>query len=159
MKKRVIELTVNGDDHELFIEPNRTLLEVLRENLGLMGTKQGCDAGSCGTCTVLVDGEAYLSCLMLAVDATSHEIMTIEGLSQNGVLHPLQKAFVEKGAIQCGFCTPGMILTAKAIMDEEEQLTEEIVKQKMAGNLCRCTGYKKIVEAVMSVSQETMEVK
>ncbi len=152
--KQVIELHINGDTHELLVAPNYTLLEVLREKLGLMGTKRGCDLGACGACTVLIDGEAYLSCLMLAVDATDKEILTIEGLSEEGGLHPLQSAFVEKGGLQCGFCTPGMILTAKAVLDEEEHPTEESIKHKMAGNLCRCTGYKKVIEAVMSVKAE-----
>ena len=151
--KRIIELNINGDTHELLVAPNHTLLEVLREKLGLMGAKRGCDLGACGACTVLVDGEACLSCLMLAVDASGKEVTTIEGLAQGGDLHPLQKAFVEKGGLQCGFCTPGMILTAKAILDEEEHPTEAVIKKKMAGNLCRCTGYKKVVEAVMSVTE------
>jgi carbon-monoxide dehydrogenase small subunit len=151
--KRAIELNINGDLHEVLVAPNNTLLEVLRDKLGLMGTKRGCDLGACGACTVLIDGEAFLSCLMLAVDAGGKEIMTIEGLAEGGDLHPLQKAFVDKGGLQCGFCTPGMILTAEAILDEEEHPTEEVIKKKMAGNLCRCTGYKKIVEAVMSVNE------
>ena len=150
--KRAIELNVNGDPHEVLVAPSNTLLEVLRDKLGLMGTKRGCDLGACGACTVLVDGEAFLSCVMLAVDACGKEIMTIEGLAQGGELHPLQRAFVEKGGLQCGFCTPGMILTAKAILDEEEHPTEAVIKKKMAGNLCRCTGYKKIVEAIQSVA-------
>ena len=151
--KRAIELNINGDTHELLVAPNNTLLEVLREKLGLMGTKRGCDLGACGACTVLIDGEAYLSCLMLAVDAVGKEIMTIEGLAAGGDLHPLQSAFVDHGGVQCGFCTPGMILTAEAILSEEENPSEDVIKQKLAGNLCRCTGYKKIVEAVMSVSE------
>ena len=151
--KRAIELNVNGDPHELLVAPNQTLLEVLREKLNLMGTKRGCDLGACGACTVLVDGEAYLSCLMLAVDATGKKIMTIEGLAAGGDLHPLQQAFINHGGLQCGFCTPGMILTAEAILNEEEHPTEDVVKKKMAGNLCRCTGYKKILEAVMSVAE------
>jgi carbon-monoxide dehydrogenase small subunit len=151
--KRAIELNINGDTHELLVSPNNTLLEVLRDKLGLMGTKRGCDLGACGSCTVLIDGEAYLSCIMLAVDARGKKIITIEGLAEGKDLHPLQQAFVEKGALQCGFCTPGMILTAKAILDEEAHPTEEVIKKKMAGNLCRCTGYKKIVEAVMSVAE------
>ena len=150
--KRAIELNVNGDTHEVLVSPNNTLLEVLRDKLGLMGTKRGCDLGACGACTVLIDGEAYLSCIMLAVDALGKEIITIEGLAEGKELHPLQQAFVEKGALQCGFCTPGMILTAKAILDEEAHPTEEVIKKKMAGNLCRCTGYKKIVEAILSVA-------
>lgn len=150
--KRAIELNINGDTHEVLVSPNHTLLEVLRDKLGLMGTKRGCDLGACGACTVLINGEAYLSCVMLAVDASGKEILTIEGLAEGGELHPLQSAFVETGGLQCGFCTPGMILTAKAILDEEEDPGEDVIKEKMAGNLCRCTGYKKIVEAVMSVT-------
>ncbi|MBC8179077.1 MAG: (2Fe-2S)-binding protein [Deltaproteobacteria bacterium] len=155
--KKGIELKINGDNYEVLISPNNTLLEVLRDKLGLMGTKQGCDLGACGACTVLINGEAYLSCIMLAMDAVGKEIMTIEGIEEDGLLHPLQTAFVEKGGLQCGFCTPGMILTAKTILDEEEHPTEDTIKKKMSGNLCRCTGYKKIVEAVMSVSEQTGE--
>ena len=150
--KRAIKLNINGDTHEVLVSPHHTLLEVLRDKLGLMGTKRGCDLGACGACTVLINGEAYLSCVMLAVEASRKEILTIEGLAEGGELHPLQSAFVETGGLQCGFCTPGMILTAKAILDEEEDPSEDVIKKKMAGNLCRCTGYKKIVEAVMSVS-------
>ncbi len=155
--KKGIELKINGDNYEVLVSPNNTLLEVLRDKLGLMGTKQGCDLGACGACTVLINGETYLSCLMLAMDAVGKEIMTIEGIEEGGLLHPLQTAFVEKGGLQCGFCTPGMILTAKAILDEEEHPTEDTIKKKMAGNLCRCTGYKKIIEAVMSVDEQTGE--
>ncbi len=155
--KKGIELKINGDSYEVLVSTNNTLLEVLRDKLGLMGTKQGCDLGACGACTVLINGEAYLSCLMLAMDAVDKEIMTIEGIEEDGLLHPLQTAFVEKGGLQCGFCTPGMILTAKTILDEEEHPTEDTIKKKMAGNLCRCTGYKKIIEAVMSVDEQTGE--
>ena len=150
--KRAIELNINGDIHEVLVAPNNTLLEIIRDKLGLMGTKRGCDLGACGACTVLINGDAFLSCVTLAVDAAGKEIMTIEGLAEGADLHPLQNAFVEKGGLQCGFCTPGMILTAKAILDEEEHPTEQVIKRKMAGNLCRCTGYKKIVEAVQSVA-------
>ena len=153
--KKAIELNINGDVHEMLVATHHTLLEVLRDQLGLMGTKRGCDLGACGACTVLIDGEAYLSCVMLAVDAVGKQVLTIEGLSEGGDLHPLQSAFVDLGALQCGFCTPGMILTAKAILDEEKQPTEEVIKQKMAGNLCRCTGYKKVVEAIMHVAEES----
>jgi carbon-monoxide dehydrogenase small subunit len=155
--KKVIELNINGDTHDLLVSPNHTLLEVLREKLGLMGTKRGCDLGACGACTVLINGEAYLSCIMLAVDAVGKEIVTIEGLAAGGDLHPLQNAFIDQGALQCGFCTPGMILTAEAILTEDEYPTEDVIKKKMAGNLCRCTGYKKIVEAVMSVNEKIGE--
>jgi carbon-monoxide dehydrogenase small subunit len=149
--KTAIELHVNGDSYEVLASPNNTLLEILREKLGLMGTKRGCDLGACGACTVLIDGESVLSCLMLALDAVGKKITTIEGLSETGQLHPLQQAFVDQGALQCGFCTPGMILTAQAILQEDPRSTEENIKKKMAGNLCRCTGYKKVVEAVLSV--------
>jgi len=148
-----ITLNINGDMYEALVGANQTLLEVLRDKFGLMGTKRGCDLGACGACTVLVDGEAHLSCIMLAVDAVDREIVTIEGLGTRTGLHPLQKAFVEKGALQCGFCTPGMIMTAKSALDEDPHPTEEAIKKKMAGNLCRCTGYTKIVEAVMSVAE------
>ena len=155
--KEAIELKINGDTHELLVATNHTLLEVLRDQLGLMGTKRGCDLGACGACTVLIDGEAYLSCIMLAMDAAGKEIITIEGLAASGDLHPLQSAFIDQGALQCGFCTPGMILTAEAILNEDEHPTEDMLKKKMAGNLCRCTGYKKIVEAVMSVREKAGE--
>jgi carbon-monoxide dehydrogenase small subunit len=150
--KRIIALNVNSEDFEVLIEPHRTLLEVLREDLGLTGTKRGCDLGTCGACTVLIEGKPYLSCLTLAVDVQGKKIVTIEGLAQDEETHPLQKAFVEKGAIQCGFCTPGMILTAKAFLDENPHPSEEEVKKAISGNLCRCTGYVKIVEAILSVS-------
>ncbi len=151
--KQAIELKVNGDTYDVLVSPNNTLLEVLREKLGLMGTKRGCDLGACGACTVLINDEAYLACVMLAVDARGKDILTIEGLAEGGELHPLQSAFVENGGLQCGFCTPGMILTAQAILNEEQHPTEEVIKKKMAGNLCRCTGYKKIVEAIKSVDE------
>ena len=151
--KQLIHLTVNGRLFEREIPVKRMLIDLLREDLGLMGTKRGCDLGACGACTVLINGEAHLSCLMLALDAVGKEVVTIEGLSMHAELHPLQKAFVEKGGVQCGFCTPGMIMTAKGILDEEQHPTEEIIKKKMAGNLCRCTGYKKIIEAVVSVAK------
>ncbi len=152
--KRVIKLHVNGDDHELLTDSHKTLLEVLRENLGFTGTKQGCDVGTCGACTVLIDGKPYLSCLTLAADVQGKTILTIEGLSQHGELHPLQRSFVEKGALQCGFCTPGMILTAKAFLDEHPRPSASEVKKAIAGNICRCTGYVKIVEAILAVSEK-----
>ncbi len=148
---RIITLHVNGDEKEILTEIHKTLLEVLREDLGLTGTKRGCDLGVCGACTVLIEGRPYLSCLTLAVDVQGKKIMTIEGLAQDGKPHPLQRAFVEKGAIQCGFCTPGMILAAKALLDEHPHPSEGEVKKGISGNLCRCTGYVKIVEAILSI--------
>ncbi len=151
--KRIIELKVNGEAHEALVENHRTLLEVLRENIGLVGTKEACDTGECGACAVLLDGVPVNSCLVLALDARGKEITTIEGLAVNGKLHPLQKAFMEHGATQCGFCTPGMIITAKALLDENQKPTEQEVRQAISGNLCRCTGYAKIVEAVMAAAE------
>ena len=150
--KRIIFLTVNGYDYEIAVRPNMTLLEVLREELGLTGTKEGCDDGSCGTCTVLLDGSPVRSCMLLAVDATGRQITTIEGLAQCEELHPVQKAFVEGGAIQCGYCSPGMILTAKALLDKNPNPTGEEIKLAISGNLCRCTGYNKIVSAVKAAA-------
>lgn len=152
--KKVLNLHVNGKEVEVLTEIHKTLLEVLREDLGLTGTKRGCDLGTCGACTVLIDGKPYLSCLTLAADVQGKKVMTIEGLSSDGGLHPLQKAFVEKGAIQCGFCTPGMILTAKAFLDEHPNPSEGEVKKAISGNLCRCTGYVKIVEAILSGTEK-----
>ena len=151
--KRIIELKVNGEAHEALVENHRTLLEVLRENIGLVGTKEACDTGECGACAVLLDGVPVNSCLILALDARGKEITTIEGLAVNGKLHPLQKAFMEHGATQCGFCTPGMIITAKALLDENQKPTEQEVRQAISGNLCRCTGYAKIVEAMMAAAE------
>jgi len=148
-----IELTVNGRVYRLDVKTETTLLEVLRENLGLLGTKKRCESGDCGACTVLLDGKAVNSCLLLAVEAAGRSVTTIEGLAAEGELHPLQRAFVEKGAIQCGYCTPGMILAAKALLDENPHPTEAEIREAIAGNLCRCTGYAKIVEAIMEVSR------
>jgi len=152
--KRILKLNVNGEEFEILTEVHKTLLEVLREDLGLTGTKRGCDLGTCGACTVLIEGKPYLSCLTLAADVQGKKILTIEGLSQKGELHPLQKAFVEKGAIQCGFCTPGMILTAKAFLEEQPHPSEGELKKAISGNLCRCTGYVKIIEAILTVSEK-----
>ena len=152
--KRILKLNVNSEEKEILTEVNKTLLEVLRENLGLTGTKRGCDLGTCGACTVLIEGKPYLSCLTLAVDVQGKKILTIEGLAKEGELHPLQKAFVEKGAIQCGFCTPGMILTSKAFLDENPRPSEGEVKKAISGNLCRCTGYVKIVDAILTVAEK-----
>jgi carbon-monoxide dehydrogenase small subunit len=150
--KMIIELTVNGELIEAAVEPNRTLLQFLREDLGLTGTKHGCGLGDCGACTVIVDGKPVNSCLVLAVQARGREVLTIEGLAENGKLHPIQQAFVEKGAIQCGFCTPGMILSAKALLDENPNPSEREIRTAISGNLCRCTGYQKIVEAVQEAA-------
>jgi carbon-monoxide dehydrogenase small subunit len=152
--KRILKLHINGEDYEVLTEIHKTLLEVLREDLGLTGTKRGCDLGTCGICTVLIDDKPYLSCLTLAVDVQGKKVLTIEGLAKDGELHPLQKAFAEKGAIQCGFCTPGMILTAKAFLDEQPHPSVGEVKKAISGNLCRCTGYVKIVEAILSVAEK-----
>ncbi len=154
MKKRVISLNVNDETYEVFVNPNRTLLEVLREELELTGTKRGCGEGACGTCTVLIDGRPVRSCLTLAIEAQDRKITTIEGLQDGGGLSPLQKAFLSEGAVQCGFCTPGMILTAKALLDENSSPTEEEVLRAISGNLCRCTGYYKIKKAIMKMAGE-----
>lgn len=151
--KQIIELNVNGETYELAIEPHRTLLEVLRENLSLFGTKKGCDEGTCGSCTVLIDGKPVLSCLTLALDARDKAITTIEGVAKDGVLDPVQKAFIDHGAIQCGFCTPGMIITAKSLLEKNPKPTEREIREAISGNLCRCTGYVKIIEAIKSVAE------
>jgi aerobic-type carbon monoxide dehydrogenase small subunit (CoxS/CutS family) len=152
--KQLITLEINGETYEVRVEPWQTLVEVIREEIGLTGVKEACSTGECGSCTVLFDGAPVSSCLMLAIESQGKKITTIEGLSQNGKLHPLQKAFIEHGAIQCGFCTPGMILTAKALLDRNPHPTEVEVKEAISGNLCRCTGYVKIVEAILAASQE-----
>ncbi len=149
--KQLIKLQVNGRTQEIAVEPYWTLLRVLRDSLGLMGTKWGCEGGDCGVCSVIMDGKIINSCLVLAMDATNKDIITIEGLSQDGNLHPLQKAFVRHGAVQCGYCTPGMIMAAKALLDEYLQPTEDEIRMALAGNLCRCTGYVKIVRAIQSL--------
>jgi len=149
--KKQLTLKVNGKLHILMVEANKTLLEVLREDLGLTGAKEACDTGGCGSCTVLLDGKPVYSCLVLALDAQKKDILTIEGLASNSRLHPLQEAFIEHGAVQCGFCTSGMILTAKALLDENPNPAENDVKEAISGNICRCTGYIKIVEAIQSV--------
>jgi carbon-monoxide dehydrogenase small subunit len=148
--KRRIELNVNGEVHEVEVEPRATLVKVLREDLGLTGTKSGCERGECGSCTVLMNRLPVNSCLVLAVEAEGSEILTIEGLAQDGRLHVLQRNFVEHGAIQCGFCTPGMIMTAKALLDSNPRPAEEEVRCTIAGNFCRCTGYDKIVESILA---------
>ncbi len=154
MRKQVVNLTLNGREHEILVEPQQTLIEVLRDQLDLTGTKYSCGVGECGSCTVLIDGRPTLSCCTLAIAATGRRILTIEGLAKGITLHPIQKAFIDYGAIQCGFCTPGMILTAKALLDANPNPTKEEVKQGLAGNLCRCTGYVKIIDAVLAAADE-----
>lgn len=148
--KQLMEFKVNGERYEVAVEPNRTLLEVLWEDLYLTGTKMGCNEGDCGACTVIIDGMAVCSCLLLAVKAKGRDIFTIEGLASNGRLHPIQQAFIDHYAVQCGYCTPGMIMSAKALLDENPDPTEEEVRRSLQGNLCRCTGYVKIIEAIMA---------
>ena len=151
--KVLIQLKVNGMAYKMEVEPRRTLLELIREDLELTGTKEGCGLGECGTCTVLLGGKPIKSCITLAVQANGRKVTTIEGLEKaDGTLHPLQQAFIDHGAIQCGFCTPGMVLSAKALLDENPKPTELEVRQAIAGNLCRCTGYQKIVEAILSAA-------
>jgi carbon-monoxide dehydrogenase small subunit len=152
--KRELKLTVNNEPYEVFIEPRKTLAELLRDELGLTGTKEGCSEGMCGACTVLIDGKAVKSCLVLALQTQGKNVTTIEGLAQGDQFHPLQESFVDHGAIQCGFCTPGMVLSAKAFLDECPNPTEEDLKFAIVGNLCRCTGYVKIVEAIMDVASQ-----
>lgn len=151
---RLIQLKINGETHEVTVKPNETLLDVIRYRLELTGTKKGCDTGQCGSCTVLLDGKPVNSCLILALEARGKEILTIEGLAKNGQLHPLQEAFIQEGAVQCGYCTPGMLLSAKALLDENPTPTEEEVKEAIAGNLCRCTGYVKIVTAILAGAEK-----
>ena len=153
MRKK-IELKVNGEAYELEVEPRATLVKVIREELGLTGTKSGCERGECGSCTVLMDGMPVNSCLVLAVEAEGSEICTIEGLARDGELDVLQRNFIERGAIQCGFCTPGMIMTAKALLDRNRRPSEEEVRRAIAGNFCRCTGYDKIVESILASAVE-----
>jgi carbon-monoxide dehydrogenase small subunit len=150
--KKTVTLVINGETHILEAEHRRTLLEVIRDDLHLIGTKRMCDQGECGSCTVLLDGLAVNACLVLALDADGKRIETIEGLAQGETLHPIQEAFIEKGAIQCGFCTPGMILTTKAFLVQNPSPTEEEIKTAIAGNFCRCTGYARIVEAIQSAA-------
>ena len=152
-----IEFTVNGRPQQLDVRPERTVLEVLREDFGLTGTKHGCDSGECGACTVLLDGEPVNACLTLAVAVRGREVATIEGLAADGRLHPLQQAFIDHGALQCGFCGSGMILTAKALLDSNPSPTRAEVRRGLAGNLCRCTGYVQIVDAVMDAANRLMD--
>lgn len=146
--KKIISLTVNDKTYEVAVNPNQTLVDLLRYQLELTGTKKGCEVGDCGSCTVIMDGKPVNSCLVLAVQANGRTIMTIEGLEIDVGLHPIQESFVEKGAIQCGFCSPGMILTAKSLLDRNPNPDERDIRMAISGNLCRCTGYQKIVEAI-----------
>ena len=147
-QKAHIEFTLNGERTEVAFAPHKTLLEVLREDLGLMGTKHGCELGECGTCTVLVDGRSILSCLALGLDMEDREVVTVEGMAEGGRLHPLQETFADTGAAQCGYCTPGFLLVAKELLKSNPDPTREEIKEALSGNLCRCTGYIKIYEAV-----------
>ena len=151
--KQEITLKVNGTSYLVQVEPRRTLVEVLREDLGLMGTKVSCNEGECGACTVLMDGRPAASCLVLAIDAQQQEITTIEGMSAGEKLHPIQEAFLQHGAIQCGFCTPGMVMSSKALLDENPRPSSLEVRQAISGNLCRCTGYQQIVDSVLAAAQ------
>ena len=148
MTEQVLSLQVNGVEHRILTADHRTLLEVLREDMAMVGTKHGCDLGECGACTVLLDGRPVLACLVLAVQVAARTITTIEGMAEDGTPHPLQTAFSEKGAAQCGYCTPGMLLAARALLDEVQVPGPDDIRQALAGNLCRCTGYNKIIEAV-----------
>ena len=154
LTKTLLRLRVNGEIKEVATEINKTLLEVLREDLNLTGTKHGCELGECGTCAVLVDGAPVLSCLMLGIEAVDTEIVTVEGMTQNGRPHPLQKAFADLGAAQCGYCIPGILLTAKALLDKNSHPTRDEIRQALSGNLCRCTGYTKILQAVELAAKE-----
>jgi carbon-monoxide dehydrogenase small subunit len=153
--KRLISLTVNGQQYDVAIEPRQSLLQVLREELHLTGTKEGCSEGECGACTVILDGKTVDSCLIFGLEANGRNILTIEGLATSEALHPVQQAFADFGGVQCGFCTPGMILAATALLESNPNPTEEEIRWGIAGNLCRCTGYVKIVEAIKSAAQRT----
>jgi carbon-monoxide dehydrogenase small subunit len=153
MARTTLSLSINGQTHDVTVEPSRTLLEVLRTDLGLTGTKENCLDAECGVCTVLLDGVAVNACIVLAVRCRDRAIVTIEGLGAGGELHPLQRAFIDQGAVQCGYCIPGMILAAKAYLDDHPAPSEDEVREALAGNLCRCTGYQKIADAVLSAAE------
>ncbi len=152
-----VRISVNGVTHRLFLETRRTLLDVLREDMGLTGTNVGCEHGSCGACTVLLDGKSVRACLLLAVQANNHEVMTVEGLAHGGEMHPLQQAFWEKQGLQCGFCTPGFLMTAYELLQQNPDPTEEEIRSALSGNTCRCTGYQHIVDAIRSAAQTMQE--
>lgn len=159
MTNVVVTLKVNGEAHTTLIPPHETLLETLRERLDLTGTKHGCELGECSACTVLLDGEPVLSCLTLTLEAEGHELTTIEGVAKNGVLSPLQQAYIESGASQCGYCTPGMVLTAQVLLDKNPSPTREQIRDAIAGNICRCTGYVEIVDAVELAAKRMRETR
>ncbi|WP_278549130.1 (2Fe-2S)-binding protein [Cloacibacillus evryensis] len=151
--KRIIKFKLNGEDVEELVQDNITMVDFLRQQMHMTGTKRGCEEGECGACTILLDGAAVDSCLMLAVEAAGREVVTIEGVMKDGVLHPLQREFMDKWALQCGFCTPGMIMSALSLLHENPHPTEHEIRDAIAGNLCRCTGYTKIVEAIDSAAK------
>jgi carbon-monoxide dehydrogenase small subunit len=151
----IVNARINGEDHELYTDPHRTLLEVVRDSIGLTGTKEGCGTGDCGACTVLLDGAPVNSCLVLIPEADGHEVTTIEGLATEGRLHPVQQAFVSESGLQCGICTPGMVLSAVALLRRNPEPTENEIRYAIAGNLCRCTGYDKIVRAIEVAAEAT----
>jgi len=151
--KHNIRLTVNGETYTVAVEPRESLLDVLRDKLSLTGTKKGCNRGDCGACTIIMDRKPVNSCLVLAVEADGKELLTIEGLADKGQLHPIQEAFIQYGAIQCGYCTPGMIMSAKILLDENPNPTEEEIRRAIGGNLCRCTGYVKIIDAIKKAAE------
>ena len=157
MKNKTIQFVINGQSVEIEVKPWRTLLEMIRENLNLTGAKEGCGHGECGSCTVLMGGKTVNSCLVPAAEADGQEILTIEGLSEAGNLHPIQEAFVERAGMQCGFCTPGMIISAKALLDRNPDPSEKEIREAMAGNFCRCTGYTKIVESIDAAARALRE--
>ncbi len=156
--KRPVTFTINGMRRELLVEPNVTLLDAVRDELRLTGAKEGCGTGDCGACSMIVDGRLVTSCLVLAVEADGADVTTIEGLARDGELHPLQRAFIDRGAVQCGYCIPGMILAGKALLDANPRPTEEEIRRAIAGNLCRCTGYTKIVEAIAAAAEQLQGV-
>ncbi|MHB2148379.1 (2Fe-2S)-binding protein [Calditrichota bacterium LG25] len=159
MKKIKIEFTVNGQKVQVFTSANRRLLDVLRDELGFTGTKEGCSVGECGACTIIMNGQAVHSCLILAPQAQNSEIITVEGLAKDQTLHPLQKNFLEYGAVQCGFCIPGMLMSSYALLKKNPQPDEATIKEAIAGNLCRCTGYKQIIQAIEATAEEMQEEK
>ena len=151
--KKQLKLTVNGEPRQIFVQPYYSLLDTLRDELGLTGTKKGCDEGDCGACTVILNGKAVTSCMVLALAVHGAEVTTIEGLATQEALHPVQQAFVDHGGLQCGFCTPGLVMSSVALLEENPNPTEEEAKFAVGGNLCRCTGYSKVIEAIMAAAK------